>query len=82
MLHGERFREGNPSNTNNPSNNPEQYDLHPWLQLYTQVYAHAYYSTSDVTRAVSDYSSYSYYSDSLSENDWNAQKDHAVRITL
>ena len=85
MLLGERFREGYPSNTNNPYSNPKQPELHPSYSNThaNDVGAHAYYSSSGVTRAVRDcYSGYSCYSDSLLENDRNAHKDHAVRITL
>ena len=47
------------------------------------VGAHAYYSNSGVTRAVRTcYFGCSCYSDSLLENDRNAHKDHAMRITL
>ena len=57
VLLGERFREGYPSYTNNPSNNPEQPKLHTSYS-YTHAHdvgAHAYYSNSYVTvRAVRD----------------------------
>ena len=57
-------------------------ELHP---IYSKTHAHdegahAYYSNLGVTRAVRD--CYSGYSDILLENDRNAHKDHAVRITL
>ena len=53
----------------------------PELQSY--ACARAYYSNSGVTRAVRDcYWGYSCYPDSLLENDRNAHKDHAVRISL